>query len=77
MLPRNYSDDGNGFGAKSVEQLGLWGDSTSWSITDTRGTEVAGNHDHSFNVTSTSTGSGQAIDKLPTFYALAFIMRVK
>jgi len=37
----------------------------------------AGNHSHSFNVTSASTGSGQAIDKLPTFYALAFIMRVK
>jgi hypothetical protein len=77
MLPRNYFDDGNGIGANSVQQLGLWGDSTSWSITDTRGTEFAGNHDHSFNVTSTSTGSGQAIDKLPTFYALAFIMRVK
>ena len=36
-----------------------------------------GNHSHSFNVTSASTGSGQAIDKLPPFYALAYIMRVQ
>jgi hypothetical protein len=40
-------------------------------------TAASGSHNHSFNVTSASTGSGQAIDKLPTFYALAFIMRVK
>ncbi|MSU85902.1 MAG: hypothetical protein EXS21_12480 [Pedosphaera sp.] len=36
-----------------------------------------GNHAHSFNVTSASTGSGQAIDKLPPFYTLAYIMRVR
>jgi len=77
MLPRNYYDDGNGVGANNVEQLGLWGDSASWSMTDTRGTADAGNHDHSFNVTSTSTGSGNAIDKLPPYYVLAYIMRVK
>jgi microcystin-dependent protein len=77
MLPRNYADDGNGRGATTTEQLGLWADSTSWSITDTRGTAVAGNHSHSFTVDSASTGSGQAIDKLPPFYVLAYIMRIR
>jgi microcystin-dependent protein len=46
-------------------------------FTDTGAVLSAGNHSHSFNVTSGSTGSGQAIDKLPPFYALAFIMRVQ
>lgn len=36
-----------------------------------------GTHSHSFNVTSGSTGQGTAIDKMPPFYALAFIMRVQ
>ena len=36
-----------------------------------------GNHAHSFTVTSASTGSGQAIDKLPPFYVLAYIMRIR
>jgi len=77
MLPRNYSDDGNGVGANTVEQLGIWGDSRNWSITDTRGTAFAGNHSHSFDVTSWSTGSGEAISNMPPFYALAYIMRVQ
>jgi len=34
-------------------------------------------HSHAFNVTSASTGSGNAIDKLPPFYVLAYIMRVQ
>ena len=45
--------------------------------TTPRNTDLAGNHTHTFNVTSASTGSGQAIDKLPPFYALAYIMRVR
>ena len=77
MLPRNYSDDGNGVGATTTEQLGIWGDSRNWSITDTRGTANAGNHSHSFDVTSWSTGSGEAISNMPPFYALAYIMRVQ
>ena len=36
-----------------------------------------GDHNHTFNVNSASTGSGNAIDKLPPFYVLAYIMRVK
>jgi microcystin-dependent protein len=77
MLPRNYNDDGNGAGATNTEQLGLWGDSKNWSITDTRGTANAGNHSHTFDVTSWPTGSGDAINNMPPFYALAYIMRVK
>jgi hypothetical protein len=77
MLPRNYSDDGNGVGANNVEQLGIWGDSRNWSITDTRGTANAGNHSHTFDVTSDPTGSGQAVSIMPPFYALAYIMRVQ
>lgn len=37
----------------------------------------AGAHAHNINLTSQSTGSGQAIDKMPPFYALAYIMRVQ
>jgi len=36
-----------------------------------------GNHSHSFDVTSGSTGSGDAISNMPPFYALAYIMRVQ
>lgn len=42
-----------------------------------RTTEFAGSHTHTFNVTSGTTGSGEAFSKLPPFYALAFIMRVQ
>lgn len=36
-----------------------------------------GNHNHYFDVTSWSTGSGEAINNMPPFYALAYIMRVQ
>jgi microcystin-dependent protein len=39
--------------------------------------DSAGNHTHSFNVTSGNTGNGEAFGNLPPFYALAFIMRVQ
>jgi microcystin-dependent protein len=42
-----------------------------------RVTGESGAHSHNFNVTSASTGSNQAIDKLPPFYSLAYIMRVR
>jgi len=42
-----------------------------------RNTSAAGDHAHSFDVTSASTGGGQAIDKLPPFYVLAYIMRIR
>ena len=79
ILPRNIPDDGNGWGAKKNEQLGIWGDSEKVSIKpdETRGTENAGNHTHSFDVNSWSTGNGEAINIMPPFYALAYIMRVQ
>ena len=75
-LPWNRNDDGNGTGARSQDQLGLWGDSQSveWS---SRVTSWAGNHSHAFDVTSDPTGSGQAVSIMPPFYALAYIMRVQ
>jgi microcystin-dependent protein len=42
-----------------------------------RNTDSAGDHSHSFDVTSASTGSGQAVSIMPPFYALAYIMRVQ
>ena len=59
-----------------------WGGSgdSDWDngpITTPRTTDAAGAHSHTFNVTSASTGSGQAIDKLPPFYSLAYIMRIR
>lgn len=42
-----------------------------------RNTGRAGNHNHTFSGTTSSVGSGNPIDKLPPFYALAYIMRVQ
>lgn len=42
-----------------------------------RNTANAGAHSHTFNVTSGSTGGGQAVSIMPPFYALAYIMRVQ
>jgi microcystin-dependent protein len=42
-----------------------------------RNTLNAGSHSHTFDVTSASTGGGQAIDNLPPFYVLAYIMRIR
>ncbi|MBM3851107.1 MAG: hypothetical protein FJ396_13170 [Verrucomicrobia bacterium] len=42
-----------------------------------RNTANAGAHSHTFNVTSGSTGGGQAVGIMPPFYALAYIMRVQ
>jgi microcystin-dependent protein len=42
-----------------------------------RDTYHSGDHSHSFDVTSWSTGSGQAIDNMPPYFALAYIMRVQ
>ena len=47
------------------------------SFTDTEAVLSAGEHVHSINLTSKSTGGGQAIDKLPPFYVLAYIMRIR
>jgi microcystin-dependent protein len=46
-------------------------------LTTRRNTHNAGAHSHSFDVTSWSTGSGEAINNMPPFYALAYIMRVQ
>lgn len=72
-------DDRN-FTGKQTQALGVVGDAGSPGSPDTTGwatTSAAGDHNHSFNVTSASTGSGTAIDKMNPFYALAFIMRVQ
>jgi len=47
------------------------------SFTDAGAVLSAGEHVHSINLTSQSTGGGQAIDKLPPFYVLAYIMRIR
>lgn len=75
-LPWNRHDDGNGIGASSEDQLGLWGDSRTvqWSA---RVTDWEANHTHYFSVTSDPAGGGSPVDKMPPFYALAFIMRVQ
>lgn len=36
----------------------------------------AGTHSHGFNVTTSSTGTGSAVDNRPAYYALAFIMKL-
>jgi microcystin-dependent protein len=50
-------------------------DNSGWEIS--RNTQNAGNHAHTFNVTSGNAGSGESFSNLPPFYALAFIMRVQ
>jgi len=47
------------------------------SFTDDSAVQSAGDHTHSINLTSQSTGGGQAISILPPFYAMAYIMRVQ
>jgi microcystin-dependent protein len=42
-----------------------------------RNTGSAGDHTHNVNGTTSSVGSGTAVNHLPPFYALAFIMRVQ
>ena len=43
----------------------------------TRTTSAVADHTHSFSGTTSSVGSGSAIDKLPPFYVLAYIMRIR
>ena len=76
VLPRMWYDDGNGC-CQGDGMQGLWGDSGKLTWSDLNKSQNSGNHTHTFNVTSDSTGSGNAIDKMPPFYALAFIMRVQ
>ncbi len=76
QLPWNAPDDGNGCCQNQDSQnTGLWGDSgtTRWG----RQSNNAGWHQHYFSNDSSSTGLGQAVDKMPPFYALAYIMRVQ
>lgn len=51
------------------------GNNEAWE-TD-RNTGSAGDHTHNVNGTTSSVGSGTAVNNLPPFYALAFIMRVQ
>lgn len=46
---------------------GYWGDTT---------TGTAGSHAHSFSGTTSSVGSGTAVENRPPYYALAYIMKV-
>lgn len=72
-------DDRN-FTGRTTQALGVVGDagspgspSTDYSAT----TSSAGDHNHAFDVTSDSTGDGAAVNNMPPYYALAFIMRVQ
>jgi microcystin-dependent protein len=47
------------------------------SFTDNDAVRPAGAHAHTINLTSQSTGLGQAVSIMPPFYALAYIMRVQ
>ncbi len=75
-LPRNHYDDGNGCCVGDGLQ-GLWGDSGTISWNGSNRSQDAGNHTHTFNVTSGNAGNGESFSNLPPFYALAFIMRVQ
>ena len=66
----NFSHAGS-----ATEGSTKWDGDGEW--TDYGAVLSAGDHSHTFNVTSASTGSGQAIDKLPPFYSLAYIMRIR
>ena len=66
----NFSHAGS-----ATEGSTKWDGDGEW--TDYGAVLSAGDHSHTFNVTSASTGSGQAIDKLPPFYVLAYIMRIR
>jgi microcystin-dependent protein len=75
-VPKAPLDDRNFTDVGGTQTLGVVGDSNN-AITRWMDTGSAGDHTHSFNVTSASTGGGQAFNNLPPFYALAFIMRVQ
>lgn len=47
------------------------------TFTDSGAVLSGGSHSHSFSLTTSSAGGGQPVDKMPPFYALAFIMRVQ
>lgn len=67
---RNFSD------LNGSQTLGVVGDA-SGTGNRSMNTSSAGDHTHSFNVTSASAGNGNLIGIMPPFYALAFIMRVQ
>jgi microcystin-dependent protein len=72
-------DDRNFTGGRT-QALGVVGDAGTPGNPDYNGwatTSTAGDHNHTFDVTSDATGNGSAIDKMNPFYALAFIMRVQ
>ena len=51
------------------------GDNEAWEVGRT--TSSAGDHNHTFSGNTGSVGDGTAVNHLPPFYALAFIMRVQ
>src|SRR5690606_35130491 len=61
---RNFSDAGGN------QTLGVVADAGGATTRNTN-TGSAGNHSHSFNVTSAATGGGEPFNNLPPFYALA------
>ena len=72
--------DDHNFSGGRTQALGVAGDTGTPGYPDYNGwatTSTAGDHGHSFDVTSDSTGSGNSIDKINPFYALALIMRVQ
>lgn len=63
--------------AKGADGGANWSYSTGETATQTTGISLAGHAGHTHTVTGTnaSTGSGTAVDILPPYMALAFIMR--
>ncbi len=65
------------FDHKGSATEGSTKDDGDGSFDDGNAVKSAGDHTHSINLTSQSTGGGQAVGILPPFYAMAYIMRVQ
>ena len=52
-------------------------DEKKGELTDDNAVQAAGKHTHTFDVTTTSVGGGKAVSFMPSYYAMAFIMRVQ
>ena len=69
------SEDGGTYGSQMKGIKGSDNDNEGFEID--RDTVSNGAHTHNVKGTTSSVGSGTAVNHLPPFYALAFIMRVQ
>lgn len=67
-------NDGQNWGWPGTRAGTDW-DNHGYYHTET--TDPSGDHNHYFSVTTSTTGGGQAFNKLPPYYAMAFIIRVQ